>query len=66
MTKPAPKRNAPPERPASGPEVNQSGSQVERGADQGIRRDQRGQDQPKTRIAPEASLPAYAALPSIW
>jgi hypothetical protein len=48
MTKPAPKRNAPSsERPARGPEVNQSGKRVERKADQGIRRDQRGQDQPK-------------------
>ncbi|HEY4404622.1 MAG TPA: hypothetical protein VGN55_08200 [Xanthobacteraceae bacterium] len=48
MTKPGPKRNPPArERDGSGPEVNQSGKQVERDGDQGIGRDQRGQDQPK-------------------
>jgi hypothetical protein len=50
MAKPAPKRNAPPpEQLARGPKVNQSGKPVEGEADQGIRRDQRGQDQPKDR-----------------
>ena len=47
MSKPAPKPNAPRRRPVSGPEVNQSGKSVERETNQGIRRDQRGQDQPK-------------------
>ena len=56
MTKAGPKRNPPaPERGASGPDVNQSGKQLERESDQGIRRDQRGQDQPKDKD-PRAEL----------
>ncbi len=48
MTEPAPKRNAPSsERPVSGPEVDRSSKAGERKTDQGIRRDQRGQDQPR-------------------
>jgi hypothetical protein len=47
MTKPAPKQNTSArEWPASGPEVHESGKHLERQGDQGIRRDQRGQDQP--------------------
>ncbi len=48
MSKTGPKRNPPArERGGSGPDVNQSGKELERDGDQGIRRDQRGQDQPK-------------------
>jgi hypothetical protein len=65
MARPEPKQNAAP--PATGPEVNQSGKPREREADQGIRRDHRGQDQPKDRNRAQGWVcPLYAALPSAW
>jgi hypothetical protein len=49
MSDPRKERTTPRERPANGPDINQSVKQVDRKTDQGIVRDERGQDQPSNK-----------------